>query len=118
MPNFLPRLKGLDSKNKPMSGDKPVLLKNLLAGSGGLSGIVERAAATDRLARCVQSALPREVAGHVVGTNVRGDRLVVIVDGAAWAARVRFEAAAIRRLLAELQEIEISRVSVRVRPPL
>jgi hypothetical protein len=100
-----------------MPPGKPELLRDLIAGRGGLSGIVERAAATDRLARCVQSALPREVAGHVLGANLRGDRLVVIVDGAAWAARVRFEARVIGQKLADVQEVRISRVSVRVRPP-
>jgi len=100
-----------------MPPGKPELLKDLLAGRGGLSGIVERAAATDRLARCVQSALPPEVSGHVVGANLRDDRLVVIVDGAAWAAGVRFEARAIKEVLYQAQEIEVSRVSVRVRPP-
>ncbi len=101
-----------------MPSGKPELLKDLLAGRGGLSGIVERAAATDRLARCVQSALPSEVARHIVGANLRDDRLVVIVDGAAWTAGVRFEARAIRQVLSEAQEIEVSRVSVRVRPPI
>lgn len=100
-----------------MPPGKPELLRDLIAGRGGLSGIVKRAAATDRLARCVQSALPREVAGHVLGANLRGDKLVVIVDGAAWAAGVRFEARGIRQKLADAQEIQISRVSVRVRPP-
>jgi len=96
---------------------KPELLKDLLAGRGGLSGIVERAAATDRLTRCVQSALPAEVAAHVVGANLREDRLVVIVDAAAWAAGVRFEAGAIRQVLAEARDMDVGRVTVRVRPP-
>lgn len=100
-----------------MPPGKPQLLKDLIASRGGLSGIVDRAAATDRLARCVQSALPGKVAGHVLGANLRGDKLVVIVDGAAWAAGVRFEARAIRKKVADAQEIQISRVSVRVRPP-
>ena len=100
-----------------MPPGKPELLKDLLAGRGGLAGIVERAAATDQLARCVQSALPAEVASHVVGANLRQDRVVVMVDGAAWAARVRFEAAAIRQVLWSAREIEVGRVTVRVSPP-
>lgn len=100
-----------------MPGDKPRLLKDLLKRDGGLARLVERAAATDQLSRCVQSALPGEVSPHVVGANLRDRRLVVVVDGAAWAARVRFEARTIKQVLAETQEIEISRVSVRVRPP-
>ena len=116
MPKFRPRLKGIDLK-KPMPGDKPELLKDLLNRDGGLARIVERAAATDRLSRCVQSALPGEVSPHVVGANLRDRKLVVVVDGAAWAARVRFEAPVIKQALAETQEVEISRVVVRVRPP-
>ncbi len=118
MPNLLPRLKGLGHKNQPMPGDKPELLKDLLTGSGGLAGLVKRAAATDRVARRVQSALPEEVSAHVIGANIRENRLVVIVDGAAWAARVRFEAARLKQALAETEELTIERVSVRVRPPL
>jgi hypothetical protein len=100
-----------------MPGDKPELLKDLLADKGGLAGIVRRAAAADRMTRRVQSALPGEVSAHVVGANIREDRLVVIVDGAAWAARVRFEAPLLKRTLAETEELEIGRVFVRVRPP-
>ncbi|KPK59730.1 MAG: hypothetical protein AMJ59_09465 [Gammaproteobacteria bacterium SG8_31] len=117
MPNFLPLLKGLDHRNQPMPGDKPELLKDLLTGSGGLAGLVKRAAATDRVARRVQSALPAEVSEHVVGANIREKQLVVIVDGAAWAARVRFEASLLKRALAETGDLKIERVSVRVRPP-
>lgn len=100
-----------------MAPEKPKLLKDLLADTGGLSGIVRRAAATDELARSVQSALPPEVSRHVLGANLRGERLVVIVDGAAWAARVRFESAVIRRVLADTREIDVRRVTVQVRPP-
>lgn len=117
MPNSPLHLKVLRHRNPSMPEDKPQLLKDLLARRDGLAGIVERAAATDRLARCVQSALPIEVSGHVIGANLRDDRLVVIVDGSVWAARVRFEARAIRRVLAEAQEIDVRRVSVRVRSP-
>jgi hypothetical protein len=100
-----------------MPPEKPKLLKDLLADTGGLSGIVRRAAATDELARSVQSALPPEVSKHVLGANLRGERLVVIVDGAAWAARVRFESGVIRRVLADTREVDVRRVTVRVRPP-
>ena len=100
-----------------MPPENPKLLKDLLADTGGLAGIVRRAEATDRLARSVQSAVPAEVSDHILGANLRGDRLVVIVDGAAWAARVRFESATIRRVLADTREIEVRSVTVQVRPP-
>jgi hypothetical protein len=101
-----------------MARGKPRLIKDLLADRGGLAGIAERAAATDRLSRRVQSALPGEVSNHILGANISGDSLVVIVDGAAWAARVRFESRAIRRVLSDTQEIDVARVIVRVRPPI
>ena len=101
-----------------MSRGKPRLIKDLLVDRGGLAGIVDRAAATDRLSRCVQSALPREVSDHILGANLRGENLIIIVDGAVWATRVRFEASTIRRVLFDAQETEVARVLVRVRPPL
>ena len=99
-----------------MATGKPKLLKDLLSGES-LAALVERAAATDVLARRVQSVLPPDVASHVTGANLHDDRLVVLVDGAAWAAHVRFEASSIRRGLRDNYELEITAVTVRVRPP-
>jgi hypothetical protein len=94
---------------------RPKSLKDLLAGST-LSGIAEQAAATDTLTRRVRALLPAEIAPHVLGANVRDTRLVVFVDSAVWAARVRFEIAALRRGLRDSHELEPSAIWVKVRP--
>lgn len=94
---------------------RPKSLKDLLAGSS-LSRIVEQAAETDVLTRRVQALLPPEVSPHVLGANLRERQLVVLVDAAVWAARVRFETAALRRGLSESHEVAPDAISVKVRP--
>ena len=96
-----------------MSERRPKLLKDLLAGRS-LAGLAERAAATDRLARRIQGLLPPELAAHVTGANVRDRRLVILVDGPAWASRLRFEAPALRRRLETRQDLDVDGVTVRV----
>lgn len=98
-----------------MASGKPKLLKDLL-GSRSLAGLAQRAAATDTLARKIRSILPQDLSDHVIAANLRGQIVVVIVDGAAWAARVRFEAPSVCRRLRELHEIDVSSLRVRVRP--
>jgi hypothetical protein len=98
-----------------MAPGRPKSLKDLLAGSS-LSRIVEQAAETDVLTRRVQALLPPEVSPHVLGANLRERRLVVLVDAAVWAARVRFETAALRRGLSESHEVAPDAISVKVRP--
>lgn len=99
-----------------MSDGRPKLLKDLLAGRG-LAGLAERAAATDRLARRLQGLLPPELAEHITGANVRDRRLVILVDGPAWAARLRFEAPGLRRRLEAQQGLDVDGVIVRVGRP-
>jgi len=98
-----------------MPSGKPTLLKDLLR-SQSLADLAKRAASTDVLARQVQAILPSDIASHVVAANIRDDLVVVIVDGAAWAARVRFEASSICRVLRDQHEINVAGVRVRVRP--
>jgi hypothetical protein len=59
--------------------------------TGALSGLQSEARRRQALAAEVRSALPAEEARHVVGAelDVEG-RLVIAVDSAAWAARLRF----------------------------
>jgi hypothetical protein len=96
-----------------MTGGRPKLLKDLLAGRS-IAGLAERAAATDRLRRRIQALVPAELASHVTGANIRGRRLVILVDGPAWASRLRFEAPSLRRRLEAEQEIDVDGVTVRV----
>ena len=98
-----------------MPPGKPTLLKDLLD-SHSLADLVKRAASSDTLARQIQSILPSDVASHVVGANIRDHLVVIIVDGPAWAARVRFEASSICRVLRDQHEIDVASIRVRVRP--
>jgi hypothetical protein len=116
MPKSGAHLKGTGLRAQMPPG-KPRLLSELLAGKS-LASIVERAAESDALARRVQAALPTDVAAHVCGANLRDERLIVIVDGAVWAARVRFEVPALGRSLREGLDIELSGITVKVRPGL
>jgi len=106
---------GHRSEKNNMPPGKPTLLKDLLC-SQSLADLSKRAASTDTLARQIQSILPEDIASHVVGTNIRGNQVIVIVDGPAWAARVRFEAATVCRVLREQHEIDVTRMRVRVHP--
>ena len=98
-----------------MPPGKPTLLKDLLS-SQSLADLTKRAASTDTLARQIKSILPEDLANHVVGANIRGNRVIVIVDGPAWAARIRFEAAMVCRVLREQHELDVTSMRVRVHP--
>ena len=66
-------------------------LKPLFAGlSPRLEQLARKAAATVGLTALVQQSLPEALRPHVVAAVRRGDDLVVIVDSAAWSARVRY----------------------------
>ena len=98
------------------NSDKPRSLADILSGTS-VGTLARRAAATDRLARQVVAALPPEVGPHVLGANLREGRLVVIGDGAVWAARVRFELPTLREALSRDHEIDVTGLSVKVRAP-
>ncbi|ROR29692.1 DciA family protein [Inmirania thermothiophila] len=59
-------------------------------------GLAARARAFARLAAALRAALPPDLAPHCHAAAVRGDELVVFVDGAAWATAVRFHGARLR----------------------
>jgi hypothetical protein len=109
------KTQGHRSKKYEMPPGKPKLLKDLLC-SQSLAALAKRAAATDTLARQIQAILPPDVASHVVSANIRDNLAIIIVDGAAWAARVRFESSSICRVLRDQHEIDVASVRVRVRP--
>lgn len=90
-------------------------LKPLFAGlTPGLEQLARKAAATVGLAGLVQQSLPEALRPHVVAAVRRGDDLVVIVDSAAWSARVRYAAAELRTRMAEAGEAVAGKVRVRV----
>ncbi len=91
-------------------------LKPLFGGSSpGLEQLAKRAAAADRLTTIVRRELPGELGAHVVSAVRRDDDLVIIVDSAAWTARVRYAGPHMKQQLAGLGEAVTGKVRVRVR---
>lgn len=91
-------------------------LKPLFSGSNpGLEQLAKRAAASDRLTSLVRRELPGDLGLHVVSAVRRDDDLVVIVDSAAWAARVRYAGPRVKQQLAGLGEAVPGKIRVRVR---
>jgi hypothetical protein len=66
--------------------------------TGDIGKLLSQAAERRRLLAEVRASLPADLAEHVVsaGTDVAG-RLVVGVDSAAWAARVRYRVGEVGR---------------------
>jgi hypothetical protein len=90
-------------------------LKPLFSGLGGaFADLARKAAATTSLTRAVQQSLPDALRPHVVSAVRRGDDLVVIVDSAAWTARVRYAGARLRAQLQERGEPVAGKVRVKV----
>jgi hypothetical protein len=91
-------------------------LKPLFGGlMPGFDGLARRAAGAQSLTVKVRNALPPELQEHVLSATRRDADLVVIVDSAAWSARVRYAG---RRLKAQLEsggEPVIGKVRVKVR---
>ncbi len=97
-----------------MTGPRKATFSTLL---DGVEQLAKRAAEAESLAGRVQKELPEAVRPHVVGAARRGDDLVVIVDSAAWSARVRYAGPKLIERLRELGETVPGKVRVRVRSP-
>ena len=83
----------------------------------GLDRLAKRAAEVVGLGEIVRRELPDPLGEHVVAATRRDEDLVVIVDSAAWSARVRYAGPKLRERLAELGEPVKGKVRVRVRSP-
>jgi hypothetical protein len=81
----------------------------------GLEQLARRAAEHDSLARLVRELLPPELGAHVVGTSRRETDLVIIVESAAWAARVRYAGPRLKEELTGRGEPVAGRIRVKVR---
>jgi hypothetical protein len=91
-------------------------LKPLFGGPlPGLEQLAKRAAAAESLTAIVRRELPAPLGEYVVSASRREQDLVVIVDSAAWAARVRYGGPRLRERLAELGEPVTGKIRVRVR---
>jgi hypothetical protein len=80
----------------------------------GLARLAQRSAAAASLSEKVRQALPEPLRVHVVGAVRRGDDLVVMVDSAAWSARIRYGAAELKEQLAADGEVVTGKVRVKV----
>lgn len=90
-------------------------LKPLFSGLGGaFAELARKAAATTSLTEAVRQSLPDTLRSHVVSAVRRGDDLVVIVDSAAWSARVRYAGSLLREQLQALGEPVVGKVRVKV----
>jgi hypothetical protein len=86
--------------------------------SGPLDGIgrlAKQAAEAVSLTSLVRQELPELLRPHVVGAARRADDLVIMVDSAAWSARVRYAGPRLVARLAELGKPVSGKVRVRVR---
>jgi hypothetical protein len=86
--------------------------------SGPLDGIgllAKQAAEAVSLAALVREELPEPLRSHVVGAARRARDLVIMVDSAAWSARVRYAGPRLVARLAELGVPVEGKVRVRVR---
>lgn len=90
-------------------------LKPLFSGlPAGLERLAQQAAAVSSLTALVQQSLPEALRPHVLSAVRRADDLVVIVDSAAWSARVRYAAARLKEQLEAAGQGVGGKVRVRV----
>jgi len=90
-------------------------LKPLFSGlDSGIARLAEKAAAVASLTAKVRQSLPETLRPHVLSASRRGDDLVVIVDSAAWSARVRYAGRRLIERLAQEGEVVAGKVRVRV----
>jgi hypothetical protein len=91
-------------------------LKPLFSGlAPALDSLARKAAEARSLTSRVQSELPEAVRQHVLSASRRGEDMVVIVDSAAWSARVRYAGRQLKARLAAGGEPAIDRIRVKVR---
>jgi hypothetical protein len=101
-----------------MPTKKPVSIGALLrAGTSPLARISRQSAEREQLADALRVAFPGEIKPHLVSAEVRNDRLVLVADNAVWAARMRFYASDVLKVMATIHTSVLERVEVRVRPP-
>ncbi len=93
----------------------PRKLADLLARkSARLGQVLERANRLEALTEQVRASLPTPEADHIVAVAITGETLVVTVDSAPWAARLRFAESDLIRAAGDAARGK--RLVVRVRP--
>lgn len=88
----------------------------LAKGHGVLERLRQGAARALTVLDAVRAELPGEAAGHVLAASVKDGTLTVLVDSAAWATRIRYEAPGLSGPVGQRLGAEIARTVVRVRP--
>ena len=92
----------------------PTRIGNIVAANSALSALLRKARELESLETLVRGWLPPALAPHVRVAALREDTLVLTVDSAAWATRLRYECPGI---VASAQEHAVTRAvrNVRIR---
>ena len=94
----------------------PGSLKTLFGSlTPGLEALSKKAAAAATLTDKVRARLPEPLRPHLLTAARRGADLVVVMDSAAWTARVRYAGAALKAGLEADGEPTIGKLHVKVR---
>ncbi len=95
---------------------RPIRIGSIVADTPALDALVQRARRFKALESLVRGWLPAALAPHVGLANLREDTLVLSVESAAWATKLRYE---VPNLLAAAKRHEATRqvreVKIRVR---
>ena len=94
--------------------NKPTRIDSVLSGSTALADLARTAEKRAASGTRIVDRLPPEIKSHVVSAGVHEGRLRVTLDSPVWAARLRFHAPKLGKLL---DELGVERLDVRVRPP-
>lgn len=89
----------------------------LLRKAGVLQPLMQKAHSLARLDQRVGALLPASIKGHCRVANMRDTALVLLVDSAAWATRLRYLAPDLCRQLQAGELPHLTRVEVRISPP-
>jgi len=81
-----------------------------------MAALRREAAAAAAWREFVITSLDGDIGAHVTGAAVRHGRLTVLVDSAAWAARVRLAATDIMHA-AQARDPAVAAIAVRIAPP-
>lgn len=113
------RSSGSDDSAPPASARR---LSDILSGQGAaggasLGGLLRRASLLAQLDNALAGSLHPDLANHMRVANVRDGRLILLAPSAAWATRLRMQAAQLLEVLRRLGLADVDRVEVRVVPP-
>lgn len=96
---------------------RPRSIKSLLHTAGpDIAGIVRQAGFFASVRRAVLEALPDNAAPHVYVAGFDRQRLLLHVDSAGWATRLRYVEPLVRQKLAQQMRLHAETTQIRVRP--